>query len=228
MESEHTRVPHYKAFISYSHADNSQAGRQWADWLHHALETYQVPQALVGQTNQYGQEVPARIYPVFQDEKELSANANLNASLQNALDRAEFLIYLSSPRSAQSVYVQEEIKHFKQTGKGDKIIALILRGEPEYGQQSTEQQCFPDALRFGVDAEGRLDYGRHEEVLAADVRLPHSNEEGFTSSEHYRRHLQQQRTPGAKIKQKTGEYEERLNLAKLKIISTLLGCLWPN
>ena len=223
MESEHTRVPHYKAFISYSHADNSQAGRQWADWLHHALETYQVPQALVGQTNQYGQEVPARIYPVFQDEKELSANANLNASLQNALDRSEFLIYLSSPRSAQSVYVQEEIKHFKQTGKGDKIIALILRGEPEYGQQQTEQQCFPDALRFGVNAEGLIDYERHEEVLAADVRLPHSSEEGFTSSEHYRRHLQQQRTPGAKIKQKTAEYEERLNLAKLKIISTLLG-----
>ena len=28
MESEHTRVPHYKAFISYSHADNSQHQEQ--------------------------------------------------------------------------------------------------------------------------------------------------------------------------------------------------------
>ena len=63
----------YKAFISYSHADNKEQGRKWADWLHHSLETYQIPAELVGQTNQHGQKIPAQIYPVFQDEKELSA-----------------------------------------------------------------------------------------------------------------------------------------------------------
>ncbi len=218
-----TSAPHYKAFISYSHADNREVGRKWADWLHHELETYQVPHELAGQPNQYGQTVPTRIYPVFQDEKELSANADLSASLQDALDRSEFLIYLSSPRSARSVYVQEEIKHFKQTGRGGKIIALILRGEPEYGSEQTEAQCFPDALRFGVTAEGQIDYGRHEEALAADVRLPHSSEEGFTSPEHYRRHLQAQQLPKAQIRQQCAEYGERLQLAKLKIIATILG-----
>ena len=38
----------YKAFISYSHADNQAQGRKWADWLHHSLETYQIPAELVG------------------------------------------------------------------------------------------------------------------------------------------------------------------------------------
>lgn len=213
----------YKAFISYSHADNKAQGRKWADWLHHSLETYEIPAELVGKTNQHGQEIPAQIYPVFQDEKELSANANLSASLQSALDHSEFLIYLSSPHSARSIYVQEEIKHFKKTGKGQNIIALILRGEPEYGETQTEQQCFPDALRFGVDAEGNILYKQREEALAADVRLPHSTEEGFTSTEAYRRHLQAQKLPASQIKQKTQEYQERLNLAKLKIISGILG-----
>ena len=213
----------YKAFISYSHADNKEQGRKWADWLHHSLETYQIPAELVGQTNQHGQKIPAQIYPVFQDEKELSANADLSASLQNALDHAEFLIYLSSPRSARSVYVQEEIKHFKKTGKGQNIIALIVRGEPEYGETQTEQQCFPDALRFAVDADGQILYHQREEALAADVRLPHSTEEGFTSVEAYRRHLQEQGLSSAPIKHKAEEYQERLNLAKLKIISGILG-----
>lgn len=38
----------YHAFISYRHADNKVLGRQWATWLHHAIETYEVPTDLVG------------------------------------------------------------------------------------------------------------------------------------------------------------------------------------
>ena len=35
--------PRYWAFLSYSHSD-----RAWANWLHHALETYPVPARLIG------------------------------------------------------------------------------------------------------------------------------------------------------------------------------------
>ena len=35
--------PDYKAFISYSHADEA-----WARWLHRALEGYRVPRRLIG------------------------------------------------------------------------------------------------------------------------------------------------------------------------------------
>lgn len=214
---------HYKAFISYSHGDNREQGRKWADWLHHSLETYVVPAELAGQTNQYGKPIPAQIFPVFQDEKELSARANLGAALQEALDHAEFLVLLASPRSARSRYVQEEIRHFKRTGKGDRIIALILRGEPEYGETQSEAQCFPEVLRFAVDHDGRIRHDQPEEALAADVRLPHSRDEGYTAIEAYRRYLQRERLPPTQIREKTAAYQARLELAKLKIIATILG-----
>ncbi len=51
----------YLAFISYRHADNKQQGRQWATWLHQALETYEVPANLVGKTNSCGEVIPEHI-----------------------------------------------------------------------------------------------------------------------------------------------------------------------
>lgn len=213
----------YKAFISYSHANNQGEGRKWADWLHHALETYEIPGDLIGAKNSSGQEIPRQLFPIFQDEKELSASSNLSNALTQALDNAEYLIYLSSPRSARSPYVRNEIKHFKQTGKSKQIIALILTGEPEYGDNLTDAQCFPDELRYNVDAQGNVLYDQPEEVLAADVRIPHTQEEGFTSAEAYRQHLHRQGIGGAKLKSAVEEYKKRLDLALLKIIAGILG-----
>lgn len=212
----------YKAFISYSHANNREEGRKWADWLHHTLETYEIPEDLVGKKNLHGQEIPRQIFPVFQDEKELSASSNLNTSLTEALDNAEFLIYLSSPRSARSAYVRNEIRHFKQSGKSAKMIALILSGEPEYGQESSDRQCFPDELRYHIEADGQIDYARPEEVLAADVRIPDSPNEGYTSPEAYRRHLHRQDLSGHQIKSAVAAYKKRIDLAILKIIAGIL------
>ena len=213
----------YKAFISYSHANNQGEGRKWADWLHHALETYEIPEDLIGQKNQFDQEIPRQLFPVFQDEKELSASSNLNTALTNALDNSEYLIYLSSPRSAKSIYVRDEIRHFKKTGKTKQIIALILSGEPEYGDEQTDAQCFPDELRYNVDAEGNVLYDQPEEVLAADVRIPNTQEEGFTSPEAYRQYLHSQGVSGTSLKSAVEAYKQRLDLALLKIIAGILG-----
>ncbi|WP_254527745.1 MULTISPECIES: toll/interleukin-1 receptor domain-containing protein [unclassified Sphingobacterium] len=213
----------YKAFISYSHSDNQGEGRKWADWLHHALETYEIPEDLIGKKNAAGQEIPRQIYPVFQDEKELSASSSLSSSLTSALDRSEFLIYLSSPRSARSTYVRDEIRYFKQTGKSKQIMALILKGEPEYGDTHTEAQCFPDELRYNIDQNGQVIKDQPEEVLAADVRIPHTQDEGFTTAEGYRRYLHEQGIANHLIKNQVEEYKKRLDLALLKIISGILG-----
>ncbi len=62
-ESKQSKVNQYKyhAFISYRHADNKEQGRQWATWLHQAIETYEVPKDLVGKKM-----VEAMLYlPVF-------------------------------------------------------------------------------------------------------------------------------------------------------------------
>jgi len=53
----------YKAFISYSHADE-----KWARWLHRSLENYRVPKRLVGRQTDMGK-VPTRLAPVFRDEE---------------------------------------------------------------------------------------------------------------------------------------------------------------
>lgn len=216
-------VKRYKAFISYSHSDNQGEGRTWADWLHHALETYEIPADLIGTKNAKGEEIPRQIYPVFQDEKELSASSSLNNSLTDALDRSDFLIYLSSPRSANSMYVRDEIRYFKKSGKSKQIIALILSGEPEYKGENSDLQCFPEELRFNIDSEGHIVKEQPEEVLAADVRIPHSTEEGFTSAEAYRHKLQADGKSHPEIKTAVDEYKQRLDLALLKIIAGILG-----
>jgi hypothetical protein len=39
----------YKAFISYSHQDES-----WAKWLHKALESYKIPRGLIKELRKSG------------------------------------------------------------------------------------------------------------------------------------------------------------------------------
>lgn len=213
----------YMAFISYSHSDNRDDGRKWADWLHQALETYEVPADLVGRPNQAGQPVPRQIYPVFQDEKELSASADLSTALRSALARSQHLVFLSSPRSATSPYVLQELRYFKQLGRGERITALILAGEPKHGERQTPLQCFPEVLRYRVDAEGNIDTTRPEEPLAADVRLPGGPEQGFTTPEAYRRFLLARGQTGKReIEAAVRQYRQRLELAKLKIIAGIL------
>ena len=84
----------YPAFLSYRHSDNRQKGRQWASWLHHVIETYEVPSELVGKNNQRGEKIPAHIFPIFRDEDELPANANLGNAISVALENAERVFFL--------------------------------------------------------------------------------------------------------------------------------------
>ena len=93
---------HYWCFISYRHADNKEEGRQWATWLHHAIETYEVPGDLAGTTNGRGDTIPERIFPVFRDEEELPADADLSSPIYRALDASRFLIVICSPRAVRS------------------------------------------------------------------------------------------------------------------------------
>ena len=66
----------YAMFISYRHADNLEVGRKWANWLHEAVESYEVPEDLIGRTNLRGESVPESLFPVFRDEEELPADAD--------------------------------------------------------------------------------------------------------------------------------------------------------
>jgi len=151
----------YKAFISYSHTDE-----RWGARLHRRLETFRIPRRLIGQETENGP-VPQALKPVFRDKVELSAGADLSEALQRRLEESETLIVLCSPNAAKSFWVNEEILYFKRHNNPDNIFAFIIDGEPN--AEHPDNECFPEALRFRLDKDGRLSEERAE-PLAADAR----------------------------------------------------------
>ena len=114
----------YRAFVSYSHRDKALAA-----WLHHALETYRLPPRLVGAETPLGP-APRRLTPIFRDRDELPASGDLGRELTAALENAMFLVVICSPGAAASPWVEKEILAFKGLHGDDRVLALIVDGEP--------------------------------------------------------------------------------------------------
>ncbi len=215
----------YWCFISYRHADNKEPGRQWATWLHQALETYEVPADLAGTLNLRGQVIPERIFPVFRDEEELPADAELSRPIKAALDRSRFMVVLCSPRAVQSTFVADEILHFKQQGKKDQLLAAIIEGQPNASDSPDsgvwENECFPRPLRYALDASGQLSEERAEPI-AADFSLSDGSQ-GWTNPAACRAALAAAGLPRKEIEEWVAEYTRHQKLMLLKIIAGVLG-----
>jgi WD40 repeat protein len=158
--------PKYWAFISYSHAD-----KKWADWLHRELETYLVPSRLVGRETERGYKTPKRLFPIFRDREELPGSSDLGSTINAALKQSRYLVVICSPRAAASRWVNEEIVTFKSLGREDRVLAIIVDGEPNASDRPAERQleCFPPGLRFQVGPDRQL-LPVPTEPIAADVR----------------------------------------------------------
>jgi hypothetical protein len=214
----------YHCFLSYRHADNRAEGRQWATWLHQRIETYEVPADLVGTKNDRGGIIPSRIFPVFRDEEELPADADLSQPIAKALENSETLLVLCSPGAATSRFVAEEIVRFKSLGRKDRVLAAILSGEPNAtapGIISDRVECFPQALRCEVDENGNVT-SIPAEPIAADFRLPDGHQ-GWTNPEAYRETLVASGDTTTAAAAKASEYAARLELMVLKIVAGILG-----
>lgn len=165
--AQETGVPafRYRAFISYSHQDKA-----WADWLHRSLESYRIPQRLVGQETAAGI-VPRRLLPIFRDRDELASATDLGRKVNEALSESANLVVICSPHSAASHWVNEEVLAFKRLGHADRIFCLIVDGEPNTSEVAGREaeECFAPALRFGWDGVGGLSDQRTEPI-AADAR----------------------------------------------------------
>src|SRR5205085_12518661 len=120
----------YWAFISYSSKDTDQAV-----WLHRRLENFRVPRALVGRPGR-DRSIPRSLFPIFRDRDELPMSADLGSTINDALRASCYLIVLCSPDSATSRWVDEEVRYFKSIGREDRILAVILRGEPNASDDS--------------------------------------------------------------------------------------------
>jgi WD40 repeat protein len=158
----------YRGFITYSHRDEA-----FVRALHRALEAYRVPKPLIGQVTQAG-EVPGRLGRLFRDRDELAAAPDLKAEIQAALRQSDAMIAVCSPAAAKSYYVNEEIKTFKAIGRSSRVLASIIDGEPH----DPARECFPDALKFEVSAEGQIT-DRPAEPIAADAR---DGKDGFENA----------------------------------------------
>src|SRR5690606_23550099 len=93
------RALRYRAFISYSHADEAIAAR-----LHRRLETYRLPRGISrrGSDDQF---LPERLQPVFRDRDELTSAGQLSHAIEAALDQSDALIVICSPAAVASRWV---------------------------------------------------------------------------------------------------------------------------
>ena len=103
----------YNGFISYSHA----ADGKLAPALQTALEEFAKPWYKIRYLN------------IFRDEASLSAAPHLWTNIQAALAQSEYLIYMASPTSAASTWVQKEIEYWLENKSIDKLLIVLTEGE---------------------------------------------------------------------------------------------------
>ena len=148
----------FRAFLSYSHADTA-----WAKWLHKAVEGFRVDKDLVGRETAQGP-IPKSLAPVFRDREDFTAGHTLSEQTLAALDASATLIVICSPKAAQSHYVNEEIRLFKERHPERPVIPVIVDGRPGAAVPSPR-----DPLSRG---EGR---GEGRQLGTEPVAAPHPN-----------------------------------------------------
>ena len=119
-----------------------------ARWLQHEFEYYELPAKLFEERKDLRKEdLPESFRPVFRDEDELSGG-ELRPQISEALEDSEYLIVVCSPNSAQSVYVDSEIKEFISLSQKNRrrIFPFIVDGKPHQDDDNKEKECFPKSL----------------------------------------------------------------------------------
>ena len=140
----------YEAFISYRHLPLDSAAAQR---IEKALESYKIPRALRKKAGR------ARLNKCFRDRDELPLSEDLGESIEAALQNSAWLIVICTPELSKSKWCMREIDRFIELGKRDRIIPVLLKGEPE--------ESYPEQLRF-TRRGGEL---VEVEPLSADLRM---------------------------------------------------------
>jgi tetratricopeptide (TPR) repeat protein len=149
----------YRAFLSCTQHD-----QPWGKWLENALEKHRIDSDLVGRWTPAGR-IPKTLRPIFRDRADVSAGQPLTEQTLSALQAARFLIVLCSPEAVKSPRVNEEIRCFNAMGRADRVIPVIIGGEPGH----RERECLPPTLRFKLGLDRRPTNERGEPI-AIDAR----------------------------------------------------------
>ncbi len=139
----------YSAFISYRHLPKDIAA---AKVVQQALETYRIP---VDIQRKIGRK---KLNRCFRDQDEMPLADDLGSSIRKALDESEWLIVICTPDLPQSSWCLREVDYFIENGKKDRIIPVLVDGEPK--------TSFPPQIIWKETEQGKEEV----EPLAADLR----------------------------------------------------------
>ncbi len=145
----------YAAFISYRHGGIDE---KVAIQIHKEIERYRLP----------GKVAKAKglktLGKIFRDAEELRAASNLSEIIREAIRESEWLIVLCTRRYQDSVWCMEEIEYFIELRGRDRVIVVLIEGEPN--------ESFPKILTE-IEQDGEI---VHIEPLAVDVRADSEKE----------------------------------------------------
>ncbi|WP_026505703.1 TIR domain-containing protein [Butyrivibrio sp. NC3005] len=114
-------IQHYNAFISYKHAP---ADIKIAKEIQHQLEHFKIPHSIRKRTG------IKKIERVFRDQEELPLTSNLGENISMALRNSDYLIVICSTSTKLSTWVPREISEFLKTHSIDKVLTVLVDGEP--------------------------------------------------------------------------------------------------
>lgn len=146
----------YNAFISYSQA----ADGRLAPALQTALEKFAKPWYKTRNLN------------IFRDTTSLSASPHLWSNIQKAMEESEYLIYMASPLSEDSKWVNKEVGYWLEHKSIDKLIIVLTEGEILWDENNhtflhPENNSLPEVL----------DYQFTQEPYYVDLRISKSQED---------------------------------------------------
>ena len=141
----------FYAFISYK---RGEADERWACRLQRELERYRIPVGDLPKDARRGDGVsvylPRRLR-IFRDKLDLESHSRLEQGLSDNLDASRFLVVICSGRSAESPYVDAEVRRFVETGRGGNIVPFFIEKRPG-GRGFFHPPSLPAEMK-GVTAE---------------------------------------------------------------------------
>lgn len=191
----------YTAFISYRHVEPDMSV---AEKIHGLIETFKVPK-------EFYVDGVAPKFRVFRDREELTTTY-LSDSLQQALEDSKFLIVICSKRYPLSEWCLREVEIFKELHGADRIIPVLLEGEPF--------ESFPPMLQnlreTVIDEKGNA-HETSKELLAAELRPAEVLDPDFIGYEA----LERQNDP--RLKTLTKKTLDMIKVEKYRIMAAILG-----
>ncbi len=145
----------YKAFISYSHAADGKLAPAVQTGLHRFAKPW----------------YRLRAMRVFRDETTLATSPELWPSIESALMRSEFFLFLASPESAKSYWVRKEFEFWLSRRSKGRMLIILTDGEILWDRKARD---FDWSATTAIPTD--VGHGFQDEPLYLDLRWAKTQE----------------------------------------------------